>query len=146
MLYSWTALHCQKSMSLNFLVFQVSAGIFFQGLQLFGFLIFFFNTASSFPSVNCPSWISSWPLMIFGLVCQWFQEGVRADPSTLFSNSDVFLLGRKYLVLLSMYSSFCSLHLLSAMLFVIVYRISNFIDLALNSFLIAFWHVLVSSF
>ena len=52
--------------------------------------------------------------------------GFQAESWIVLSTSEVFLLGKQFLVLSSLCSSFSSLHLLSTMLFVIVYLQLNF--------------------
>ena len=87
----------------------------------FSALIFFFSTAS-ISHVNCPSLMSSWPLIIsLGIFFQCFQEGFKEDSWNILSSSDVFLLGWQFLILFSMCFSFDSLYLQSAILFVVVY-------------------------
>ena len=68
--------------------------IFLQGMQLFCFS-FFYNTASSSSSVNCPSLRCSRPLMIFWWVCQWLQEGFRAHSWNVLPSLEVSLLGKQ---------------------------------------------------
>ena len=56
-----------------------------------------------------------------------------------------FFLAGSFFILLLICISFCSLHLLSAMLIMIVYFLPNFIDSALNVFYLFFSYVLVLS-
>ena len=65
--------------------------------------------------------MSSWLLKIFLYVYQWLQKVSQVDFWNVISASKVFLLGWQVLVLFLRCSSFCSLHLLSATLIVIVY-------------------------
>ena len=68
--------------------------------------------------------MSSWPLIIFVI---GLSITLGEFPSKFLKCSFHFcILGWQLLVLLSKYSSFCSLYLLSAMLFVIAYLLSSF--------------------
>ena len=70
----------------------------------------------SFSSVNTPSLMTSWLLVIFVMVYQWLLGIFQTDSWNVLFTFVFNLLGWQLLVLLSSCSSFCSLHLLSAML------------------------------
>ena len=63
----------------------------------------------------------SWPLILLGSVSGVFQEDFWTDSWNVLSTCEVCLLGWQLLILLSRCSSFCSLQLLLAILFVVVY-------------------------
>ena len=111
-------------MSSNFLVFHASEGIL-ERLAVF-LLLIFVSIMSSFSSINCPSLISSWSLISFYRFISDFR-GVSKQILEMFFHFCIFLLGWQFLLLLSRCSSFHSLHLLSAMLFMIIYLLPRFL-------------------
>ena len=113
-------MHNWRSMSSNFWIFHTSGDILSRP-AVFLLLIFFSNTSSS-SSISCPSLMSSWQLIIFVIVL----SVTLSRFWNVLSTSIVFLLGWQVLVLLSKCSSFCSLHLPSAMLIVTVHLLQNF--------------------
>ena len=76
-------------------------------------VISFSSSASSSSSLNCTSLMSSWQLIIFGWVYQWFQEGFQPDFWNDLTTAEVLLFVWQFLVWLSGGFSICVLHLLS---------------------------------
>ena len=70
--------------------------------------------------------MSCWLLIIFVISLSVTLGEIQVDSWNVLSTSVFFLLGWQLLVLLLMYYSFCSLYLLLAKLFVIVYLLPNF--------------------
>ena len=120
----FTALHNLRSMSSNFHDFYNSGSISSR-LAAFLFLVLVSITLSS-PLINCQKLMSTWLRIIFWYVYQILQEGFRADFWNFLSAYVVFLFSWQFLVLHSTCFSFSSLQLLSAVLIVIVYLLSNF--------------------
>ena len=127
------ALQYQSNKSLNFLVFHTSSGISSRMAALL-ILIFVSTTLSSF-WVNSANLMPNWLLMVFMI---GLSVSLGDFPNKFLKCSFYMCICSYWLAAFSLGLEVLflySLHLLSAKQF---YRISNFIDLALNVFYLLF--------
>ena len=122
----YTALQNQISKLSNFLVFRTSVDVLLR-LAAFSLLIFI-GTILSSSSVNCPSLISCWLLII---LVRGLSVTLKEFPSRFLKFSFHICIHSSFLAAyhfaLKVLFHLLSLHLLSAMIFVIVYLLPSFL-------------------
>ena len=92
----YTALHDQRSMSSNFLVFNISGGILLRPVAFLLLIVVSIVLSSS--SIDCQSFMSSQPLLISSVGL--FREGFQSVSQNVLPTPKVFFLCWKLLVFL----------------------------------------------
>ena len=117
--------HCiNKEVSLDFLIFHTSGGILSKSAAFL--LLIFVHTMSSSSSVNYSSLMSNWLLIIFVIGLSVIFGDFPSRFLKCFFHFCIHSSWLQLLVLLRRCSSFCSLHLQSAILIEIVYLQPSF--------------------